>query len=476
MNASPDAFGGAASVPAPAELAAALPLHVRATIARLFAHGHETVAVGGGVRDALLGRPVHGLWDLATAATPAQVMALYPAAIPTGVEHGTVTLPHAAGAIEVTSYRTDIGATDARHPDRVEFGVSLPGDLARRDFTVNALAYDPGRELLIDTTGGRADLAARVLRAVGDPVARFREDALRPLRAARLAAVLEFAVEPATRDALGAVADLVSRLSQERVRDEVGRMLLAPRPSLGFVLLRDSGLLPLLLPELAACVGVTQNRHHAFDVYEHTVRAVDAAPRVARLRWAALAHDLGKPATRVGLDNGEATFHGHPQVGADIADRMLERLRLPREEREAIVLLVREHLFDYRAEWSDAAVRRFVRRVGIDALPSLFALRRADAAATRPGAPDLAALEAFIARIALVLAPRPPLAVRDLAVDGGDVLRVLAVSPGPAVGRALALLLEEALDDPATNVRAHQLARLENLARELRGGTAGGSP
>ncbi len=475
MNASSDAFGGAPSVPAPAVLAAALPPHVREVIAHLAARGHETVAVGGGVRDALLGRPVRGLWDLATAATPPQVIALFPSAIPTGVEHGTVTLPHAAGAIEVTSYRTDIGASDARHPDRVEFGVSLAGDLARRDFTVNALAYDPGRELLVDSTGGRADLAARLLRAVGDPVARFREDALRPLRAARLAAVLEFEVEPATRDALGAVADLVPRLSQERVRDEVGRMLLAPSPSVGFALLRDSGLLPLLLPELAACVGVTQNRHHAFDVYEHTVRAVDAAPPEPRLRWAALAHDLGKPATRVALADGEATFHGHPQVGGDIVDRMLERLRLPRDERTAIVLLVREHLFDYRAEWTDAAVRRFVRRVGIEALPALFALRRADAAATRPEAPDLAALDAFVARLAVVLAPQPPLAVRDLAVDGGDVLRILEVSPGPAVGRALARLLEEALDDPATNQRVHQLARLEDLARETRGGSAGGS-
>jgi len=452
-----------------------LPAHVRGVVARLAAAGFETVAVGGGVRDALLGRAVGGLWDLATQATPPEVTALFPEAIPTGVEHGTVTVPHPAGAIEITSYRTDIGASDARRPDRVEFGVSLVGDLARRDFTVNALAYDPGRELLFDSTGGRADLAARVLRAVGDPAARFREDALRPLRAARLAAVLEFAVEPATRQALGAVRDLVPRLSQERIRDEIGRMLLAPRPSVGFALLHDSGLLPLLLPELSACVGVMQNRFHAFDVYEHTVRAIDAAPGEPRLRWAALAHDLGKPATRVELPNGEATFHGHAQQGAGITDRMLERLRLPRDERAAIVLLVREHLFDYRAEWTDAAVRRFVRRAGEDALPDLFALRRADAAATRPGPPDLAALDALGERIATVMAQRPPLAVRDLAVDGGDAMRVLGVAPGPAVGRALSRLLEEALDDPATNERARQLARLAELAREGAGG-AGGSP
>ena len=250
-------------------------------------------------------------------------------------------------------------------------------------------------------------------------------------------------------------------------------MMLAPRPSSGFTLLHESGLLPLLLPELSACVGVRQNRFHAFDVYEHTLRAVDAAAPEPRLRWAALAHDLGKPATRVELPDGEATFHGHAQAGAEITDRMLDRLRLPREERAAIVLLVREHLFDYRAEWTDAAVRRFVRRVGEAALPELFALRRADAAATRPGPPDLAALDALGERIAAVMAQRPPLSVRDLAVDGADAMRVLGAAPGPAVGRALSRLLEEALDDPSTNERTRQLARLEELAREGAGGRAG---
>ena len=465
------------AVPAPPALVAALPSHVRDVITRLAAAGYETVAVGGGVRDALLGRAVLGPWDLATAATPPAMIGLFPDAVPTGIEHGTVTLPHPAGAIEVTSYRADIGAGDGRRPDRVEFGVSLAGDLARRDFTVNALAYDPAAGLLFDTTGGLADLAARMLRAVGDPHARFREDALRPLRAARLAATLEFEVEPATRAALGSIADLVPRLSHERVRDEVGRMLLALRPSAGFALLHESALLPLLLPELSCCVGVRQNRFHAWDVYTHTLHTIDAAPCEARLRWAALAHDLGKPATRVELPDGEATFHGHAQVGAEIADRMLARLRLPRDEREAVVLLVREHLFDYRAEWTDAAVRRFMRRVGVEALPDLFALRRADAFATRPGPHDLGALDALAGRIAAELARRPPLAVRELAVDGADAMRVLGAPPGPAVGRALTRLLEEALDDPATNERGHQIARLEEFAREgSEGGGQGGSP
>jgi len=456
--------------PAPEALARALPAHVRSVIDRLAAAGHETVAVGGGVRDALLGRPVHGLWDLATAAVPDQVIALFPAAVPTGVEHGTVTLPDPAGAIEVTSFRSDHGYSDARRPDRVTFGTSLAGDLLRRDFTVNALAYDPRAGTLLDATGGRADLAARRLRAVGDARARFREDALRPLRAARLAAVLEFTLEPSTRDALTAVADLVPRLSAERVRDELAKLLLAPRPSVGIGVLADSGLLALVLPELEACRGVRQNRHHRWDVYEHTLRAVDEAPPTPRLRWAALAHDLGKPVTRVVREDGEATFHGHALAGAEITDAMLERLRLPRAEREAIVLLVREHLFEYREEWSDAAVRRFVRRVGAEALPDLFALRVADAIATGADPPRLDAIRALSERIERVLAARPPLSVRDLAIDGRDVMAALSLPPGPAIGRLLDRLLEEVLDDPAANERTRLLGRVAALARE------GGSP
>ncbi|MEP7027958.1 MAG: HD domain-containing protein [Candidatus Eisenbacteria bacterium] len=450
--------------PAPAALVDEFPAHVAGVLARLVDAGYEAVAVGGGVRDALLGRAVFGLWDLATAATPAQVIALFPGAVPTGIEHGTVTLPDPAGAIEITSYRTDHGYSDARRPDEVRFGVDLVTDLERRDFTINALVYEPASGLVLDAVGGLADLEARVLRAVGDPVGRFREDALRPVRGARLAAVLDFGLDPATEAALAAAADLVPRLSAERVRDELEKMLAAPKPSIGFELLRRSGLLALLLPELEATVGVRQNRHHAFDVYHHTLRAIDAAPATnGVVRWAALAHDLGKPATRAVKDDGEASFHGHPAVGAEIADAMLTRLRLPRAVREAIVHLVAEHLFEYRPEWTDAAVRRFVKRVGEANLADLFALRAADAAGTREGAPDLTNLETFRARIAAVLAARPPLSTRELALDGRELMTELDLAPGPRVGAILAALVERVLDDPALNTRE----RLLELARAL---------
>lgn len=450
--------------PAPKVLVKAFPEDVRSVLLRLAEEGHEAVAVGGGVRDALLGREVIGFWDLATSATPQEVTRLFPHAVPTGIEHGTVTLPEPHGVIEITSYRTDHGYSDARRPDEVRFGVDLLTDLERRDFTVNALVYVPADGLLLDAVGGFADLEARLLRAVGDPVQRFREDALRPLRGARLAAALEFAFEARTLAALAAAADLVPKLSAERVRDELAKMLAARKPSIGLEVLRTSGLLALVLPELDATYGVTQNRHHVFDVYGHTLRAIDAAPPTnAIVRWAALGHDLGKPSTRALREDGEATFHGHPQAGAEITDAMLERLRFPRAERAAIVHLVREHLFDYRPEWTDAAVRRFVKRVGLDAMEDLFTLRAADAAGTRVGTPDLSNLDAFRARIEQVLAAKPALSTRELAVDGHVLMAALQIPPGPRVGAILEALIERVLDDPALNTKE----RLLDIARGL---------
>jgi len=457
------------ALPAPSGLRAACPAAVRAVLARLAGAGHEAVAVGGGVRDALLGRPSKGFWDLATSATPEEVTQLFPHAVPTGIAHGTVTLPDPAGApsesIEITTYRTDHGYTDSRRPDQVRFGVDLVTDVERRDFTVNALVYEPAEELVLDAVGGLADLEAKLLRAVGDPVKRFREDALRPLRGARLAAVLEFEFEPQTKAALSKALDLVPKLSQERVRDELGKLLAARLPARGLEELREAGLLALVLPELQATVGVQQNRHHAFDVYVHTLRAIDAAPAGNEVvRWAALAHDLGKPVTRALKEDGDASFHGHPQVGAEIADAMLDRLRMPRVLQERIVHLVREHLFEYRPEWSDAAVRRFVRRVGTNALEDLFALRAADAAGTRAdGAPDLSNLDAFRARIDSVMSAKPPLSARELVVNGNDIMLALSIAPGPRVGAVLDALLERVLDDPALNDPDLLLA----LAREL---------
>ncbi len=437
---------------------AAVPRAIREILRRLQGAGYRAYVVGGCVRDLLRGVPVSD-WDIATSARPDRVLAIYPHAIPTGIKHGTVTVPTEAGPCEVTTFRVEYGYSDARHPDRVEFVPDLEADLARRDFTMNAIAWDPEGRHEVDPFGGRADLAARLLRAVGDPSARFLEDGLRPVRAARFAATLEFEIEPETFEALK--RSQVARVAPERLRDELMKILGARLPSVGFEVLRRSGLLPVIFPELAACVAVPQNRYHAYDVYLHTLYTVDAAPAGKPVvRLAALFHDVGKPLTRVERGNGEATFYNHQFESARLAAEAMTRLRFSREMTERVVHLVRQHMFDYRPEWTDAAVRRFVRAVGPESIADLFDLRIADNVGngTKTGFPHY--LEELRSRIDAVLLAREALTVRDLRVDGGDVMRELGLAPGPKVGEILNRLLEEVLEEPALNERDRLLQRM----------------
>jgi tRNA nucleotidyltransferase (CCA-adding enzyme) len=436
-----------------------VPSGIRDVLLRLEGDGHRAALVGGCVRDLIRGIPVSD-WDVATSARPDQVHALFPGAIPTGIKHGTMTVPTTAGPCEVTTFRVERGYADARHPDEVRFVPDLEPDLARRDFTVNAIAWDPVTNRVTDPFGGREDLARGLLRAVGDPLERFREDGLRPVRAARFAATLEFDVEEATERGLGQARDRVARVAVERIRDELTKMLAAREPSRGFEVLRRADLLSLLLPELAACVAVPQNRYHAYDVYFHTLYTVDAAPREKPVvRLAALFHDVGKPATRAERD-GEATFYNHQHESARLAAEAMTRLRYPNDTIEQVVHLVRHHMFDYRDEWTDAAVRRFVRAVGPDHIADLFDLRIADNVGngTKVGFPHY--LETFRARIEGVLSARAALRIRDLAVRGEDVMRELGVPPGPRVGKVLEGLLQEVLENPALNERERLLRRL----------------
>lgn len=444
----------------------AWPAGLLAVLERLRSGGGQAWLVGGTVRDALLARPAGGVFDVATDLPPGTVTERFARVEPIGLAHGTVLILDHGVRVECTTFRREQGYSDARHPDQVAFTAAVGEDLARRDLTVNAMAFDPAAGVLLDPHGGLADLAARRLRAVGDPAERFHEDALRPVRVARFAATLGFEVEAATRAALGTAVERARRVAVERVRVELERMMEAAAPAAGWELLREAGLLELWLPELARTWAVPQNRFHAFDVWGHSLATCDAAPAdKPRVRWAALLHDIGKVDTRE-VRGGDATFHGHAGVGAALADRALARLRFPTAEREAIVHLVREHMFDYHADWSDAAVRRWLRRVGEAAVADLFDLRIADAIGngTRPGL--AASVEHLRARLERVAAADAALHVRDLAVDGGDAMRVLGVPPGPAVGRALDRLLEEVLDDPARNTRAHLLARLAALRAE----------
>ncbi|HEX7078660.1 MAG TPA: HD domain-containing protein [Candidatus Eisenbacteria bacterium] len=437
-----------------------VPEPVRGILARLKTAGHRAYLVGGCVRDLIRGRDVVD-WDVGTSARPGQVLDLFPHAVPTGLKHGTVTVVAASGPCEITTFRTESGYSDARRPDQVTFVEDVEADLARRDFTVNAIAWDPEARHEVDPFGGRADLAARVLRAVGDPAVRFREDGLRPIRAARFAATLEFAIDPETFAALGGARDQVRRVAAERVRDELKKMLAAPKPSIGLEVLRRSGLLALVLPELEACVQVPQNRYHAYDVYVHTLHTTDAAPAEKPLvRLAALFHDVGKPSTRAEKENGDATFYNHQFESARLAEAAMTRLRFSRDEIQTVVHLVRQHMFDYRPEWTDATVRRFVRSVGVEHVADLFDLRIADNVGNglKTGFPHY--LEELSRRIGGVLAAAEALTVRDLKVDGADVMRELGVPPGPKVGGVLDRLLEAVLEDPRLNDREKLLTRI----------------
>jgi tRNA nucleotidyltransferase (CCA-adding enzyme) len=445
-----------------------IPPGVVSLMDRLWSHGHAAYVVGGSLRDALLGRPPAD-WDLATDARPDRLLAIFPGSVYEN-RFGTVAVRDGGEVHEVTTFRIDHDYADFRRPHRVEFGERIEDDLARRDFTVNAMAWGadargagaarrgPPDARLVDPFGGAADVEARLLRAVGEPAARFEEDALRMVRAVRLAAALELSIEPATLAAIGAHAMLVSHLSGERLAIELGKLLAAPRPSIGLRLMADTGLLAVVSPELAAQRGVAQNKVAGEDLWDHTLRTVDAAPADHPIvRLAALLHDLGKPST---VDEGP--FRGHEVVGAEMARRLLERLRMPKSVTERVVHLVRQHMFTYEPDWGDAGVRRFIRRVGRAGLADLFALREADSVGSGIE-PDAGGLAALRARVEAQLAADVPLERGRLAVDGDDLMAQLGVPQGPTLGRILDRLLDRVIADPGLNDRPTLLLLAEEL-------------
>jgi len=432
-----------------------LPGPVVDVLRTLSAAGHEAAIVGGAVRDRVGGLDHAGEWDVATAAHPEEVAALFEGATWEN-RFGTVTIG-TDPPVEVTSYRAEGAYRDRRRPDDVRFGVSLDEDLARRDFTINAMAWLPsdlaaGHGTLVDPTGGKADLGERVLRSVGDPRERFDEDALRLMRAARFAGRLELTIDPATERAIRDLAPTVASVSAERVRDELMRILSRdPVPSRAIGLLERLGLLAVILPELAALRGIPQAKAVPGDALDHSLNATDAAAPSdpPALRLAALFHDLGKAGT---LRDGH--FIGHEQVSADLAGEVLRRLRVPRALAERVVGAIRNHMYDYDSAWTDAAVRRFVRRLdGVDR-DLLFDLRRADNASSGAGTGGDANQAELEARIGEQLAAESALLVdHRLAIDGNDLQRELGLAAGPEIGAILDRLTELVLDDPSQNRR-----------------------
>jgi len=424
----------------------------------------QLAVVGGTVRDRLLGR-AGGDWDLATALLPEEVVLRAQAAglraIPTGLQHGTVTLMEAGVAFEITTFRGDGDYLDGRRPASVTLGVTLEQDLARRDFTINAMALPAEalelpdwQALLVDPHGGRRDLEARLIRAVGDPLQRFAEDGLRCLRACRFQAQLGFSIEPGTLAAIPRRLEVAGKVAVERAFVELTKLLCGPEPERGLAALAETGLLDLWLPELRPMIGCAQNRYHRYPVWEHVLAVTRCAPPEPDLRWAALLHDSGKPAARSEDPGGEIHFYGHEAISVGLAQAILTRLRASHALIRQVAALVRHHGTHPGPAWGDAACRRFLKQLMEDGLPlerwAQFNL--ADQSGKGFGAePFRAGHAAMVARLGALAAQRPPLAIQALALDGRALMELAGRPGGPWLGQLQHFLMEAVLDNPERN-------------------------
>ncbi|WP_374713275.1 CCA tRNA nucleotidyltransferase [Symbiobacterium terraclitae] len=441
---------GWAQLTLPGRLRRAMPPAGRALLAALAGAGHEAALVGGAVRDLLLAQAPKD-WDLVTSAAPGEILRLFPDGRLIGAARatGTVLVARDGVVYEITPYR----------------GEDLEADLARRDFTIDAMALTAAGRL-IDPLGGRRDLAAGRLRACGRPEDRLREDPLRALRAVRLAAQFDLEIEPGLAAAIARAAPLLAGVAPERIGAEFARLLVTDRPAWGMQRLRELGLLAQFAPELLEMVGVEQNQYHAFPVWEHSLMALALVPPVLHLRLAALLHDVAKPRCLSVDEDGGRHFYRHELVGAEMADELLRRLRFDNETRSRAVHLVRFHMdLHLDGPATDAALRRMVRRIGLEHLDDLVQLRRADRLASGKREGDLGPeTMALLDGIRRVLAADAALKVTDLAVDGHDVMAAFGRGPGPYVGQVLEALLEEVLERPERNRRDVLLRRLAELA------------
>jgi putative nucleotidyltransferase with HDIG domain len=435
--------------------------------------GFEVAVVGGGVRDFLAGRDI-GDWDLTTNAKPEEILKLFPNGFYNN-RFGTVGIPIEQGAkkdrliVEVTTYRTEESYSDTRHPDKVVWGNSLEEDLARRDFTINAMAlrFAQGKLSIIplDPFGGQSDLKSKTIRAVGLADERFKEDALRMLRAIRFATILGFEIESKTAKAIEENAHLISKISGERIRDEVFKIVQSRDPASGFFLAKKLGVLTVILPELEVCFLVEQKspkRHHIYDVGTHCVMSLASCPSSdTATRFATLLHDIGKAKVAKVTEEGVRTFHNHEVVGARLATKIAERFHFSREERDKLFRLVRWHQFSVGENQTDRALRRFIKNVGLEYVEDMMDLRIGDRLGGGLQQPESWRLKLFRQRLKEVL--KKPFTVSDLKVNGRDVMEILKISPGPKVGEILNKLFEEVLDDAKKNNGDYLLRRLEDF-------------
>lgn len=450
-----------------------IPDYVLKTTNIIQASGYEAYIVGGCVRDFLMGKTPKD-WDITTNARPEELLAIFSDAKYEN-SFGTVLLPirknpkagedkgELEDVLEITTYRSEQGYSNHRHPDEVRFETELDKDLERRDFTVNALALDPRQpEKIVDLFGGQKDIKLKIIRAVGEPSDRFKEDALRMLRAVRFSAQLGFELEPKTQRAIVKLAGSLKFVSKERIRDELVKILSSDRPYEGIRMLHDSKLLQYILPELEQGVDVKQDRHHIYHVFQHNLLALKHCPsKDWAVRLAALLHDVAKPKTRKIID-GIATFYNHEYLGAKMVAKIMARLKFSSAEQERVVNLVKNHMFYYNVgEVTAASVRRLIVKVGRENLKDLIDLRIADRLGS--GTPKAMPYKLRHLQYMMEKVQNDPVSVKMLKINGEDIMSLLKISPGPKIGAILEVILAEAIEDPEINTKRILEKRVKEL-------------
>lgn len=454
-----------------------IPTNILNALNILINNKYQAFLVGGCVRDLFLNKTPND-WDITTNATPEQIQAVFQAKGFKAIyenQFGTVLVilseeqEKATKSVEITPFRLENNYSDKRHPDEIKWAETLDQDLQRRDFTCNALAIRVQNLEVIDLFEGRKDIKNKIIKAVGEPEKRFKEDALRLIRAIRLAVCLNetpWQIEASTFSALKKQATDICFISQERIRDELIKIIQSPNPKTGIELLRETGLLKHILPELLEGYGVSQNKHHIFEVYQHLVLALEYAAKQNfsfEVKMAALLHDIGKPRTKKGQGK-LATFYNHELVSANLAKKALTRLRFPKKQIEKISLLIKSHLFYYNVgEVKEASVRKLLRKVGKDNIEELLQLRQADRIGS--GVPKAEPYKLRHLKYLFEKVAQDPISVKMLKVSGKDVMEILRIKPGPRVGHILTCLLSDVLSYPEKNKKNVLAKKIEWLGQ-----------
>ena len=438
-----------------------MPQKVADIINELNSAGYEAYAVGGCVRDSILGRKPND-WDITTSAMPEEVKAIFRRTVDTGIKHGTVTVLLGDDSFEVTTFRVDGEYTDHRHPEEVSFTRNLEEDLLRRDFTINAMAYSD-KTGIVDLYGGLQDIENKVIKAVGDPDARFDEDALRIMRAVRFAAQLDFTIEEKTKEAIGRHTEFLKEVSAERIETELTKLITSAHPE-KLIDAYELGITAVILPEFDNTMGVPQNNpYHKYDVGHHIIAVTQNVPPTKIMRYTALFHDICKPECRTTDERGIDHFKMHAVLGADKAREIMRRLKMDNDSIHAVSRLIYWHDYGIKGDVTKRSLRRMMSKLGAENFPDYLAIRRADMAGQsdfRKGEKDeiYKNIEALYNEI---IAEGDCLSVKDLAINGGDIMK-LGIPAGPKIGEILTYLLERVMDEPPLNTHEQLLA----LARE----------